>query len=520
MAKVTLNDISDVLGFNQKDSPTDFHCYGTIVSVDNENGTYEVSINRDENITVEATKFAGAARGDTVMVTVMPNGYATITGRVGGDKDALDAKELIETSNQYFWHKETGIDNGTHITEIPREDFESSPGTTGNLLATSDGIVVRSGLVPVSSFTRDSIEMRNSREEDILKIYKTTHTYGQVVRKSLSRSEQKINVDTELSDIYANSGFTLYFKYPASATIVGPGTKISFVYGTSSTLTFSTTNYDFKFVYDASTGFINSYVMGLHDYTAATVRYTYALYESTTIGAPTYSFGIHNNIELPDIVQEYDEDTDRGNFSTIIGQELLAFDDCSLTIGKYNQNSSRSKNKAFVIGNGTSPGARNDALTATWNGVLNTYGETGTEIGYHAYNDTNDSEVFCGFGTGGTAHGVYSRTLGRWLIYSNGTDVFLNSINTKNLTMVYTQNKSVGSIAAGSRSEGTIAITSRTNYTPIGIVGYELSGTGAGSCFMAKLRVVGTNVEYYIRNTGTSAASVSLTVDILYKATI
>ena len=97
MAKTTLEDLAKV--FKTKEPKKDFHYYGQIVSVDRENRTYEVSINRDESITVEAARLVGAGVGDTVMVTVMANGYATVTGRVGGDMDASDAQRTADNAS-------------------------------------------------------------------------------------------------------------------------------------------------------------------------------------------------------------------------------------------------------------------------------------------------------------------------------------------------------------------------------------------------------------------------------------
>ena len=97
MAKTTLEDLAKV--FKTKEPKKDFHYYGQVVSVDRENRTYEVSINRDESITVEAARLVGAGVGDTVMVTVMANGYATVTGRVGGDMDASDAQRTADNAS-------------------------------------------------------------------------------------------------------------------------------------------------------------------------------------------------------------------------------------------------------------------------------------------------------------------------------------------------------------------------------------------------------------------------------------
>ena len=96
MAKVTLNDLSKALGLNEKEPNKDFHYYGTIVDSNPSDNTYQVSINRDTNISVEAARLVGAARGDTVMVTVMANGYATVTGRLGGDLDATEAQRAAD----------------------------------------------------------------------------------------------------------------------------------------------------------------------------------------------------------------------------------------------------------------------------------------------------------------------------------------------------------------------------------------------------------------------------------------
>ena len=100
MAKVTLNDLSKALGLNEKEPNKDFHYYGTIVDSNPSDNTYQVSINRDANISVEAARLVGAGIGDTVMVTVMSNGYATVTNRLGGDKDAVDAqRKAVEAAD-------------------------------------------------------------------------------------------------------------------------------------------------------------------------------------------------------------------------------------------------------------------------------------------------------------------------------------------------------------------------------------------------------------------------------------
>lgn len=69
---------------------------------------------------------------------------------------AETASTEIRAVNQYFWHTTTGDDAGAHITEVPKDEWNDSTSENyhsgGNLLATSDGIVVRDGLDTLATF--------------------------------------------------------------------------------------------------------------------------------------------------------------------------------------------------------------------------------------------------------------------------------------------------------------------------------------------------------------------------------
>ena len=72
--------------------------------------------------------------------------------------NALNALQIAEDTNQYFWHTESGTDTGAHITEIPQEDFIADPANGGgNLLARSNGIAVRDGLVELAQFSANEV---------------------------------------------------------------------------------------------------------------------------------------------------------------------------------------------------------------------------------------------------------------------------------------------------------------------------------------------------------------------------
>ena len=108
--------------------------------------------------------------GDVVQVRVA-DGRAWITGNATApptdDKEAIEAKniaikatataneshELAEEalskiagdSNQYFWHVEEGTDTGSHITEVPQDEFVANP-QGANIIIRSIGLALRDAL--------------------------------------------------------------------------------------------------------------------------------------------------------------------------------------------------------------------------------------------------------------------------------------------------------------------------------------------------------------------------------------
>lgn len=107
-----LKDLADGLGLNDKQARGDTHAYGEVMAI-NEDGTYQVSLNGSDT-TVRCARLTGAKVGDTVMVTLLKNGYAVVTGCVGGDRDAEDANEWT----QYLYFDEnTGLDVGYRENE-------------------------------------------------------------------------------------------------------------------------------------------------------------------------------------------------------------------------------------------------------------------------------------------------------------------------------------------------------------------------------------------------------------------
>lgn len=155
---VTLSELANVLNLNAKDIKVDHHVYGEVKSI-NSDKTYEVALNGSDT-TTRCARLAGAKIGDTVLVTILANGYAVVTSTVGGDTDAADALEIAGDTAQHVWVTETGDDTGLHITEITKEDFLVDPDNGGgNLLAKTDGLYMRDGLTKLAEFKPSDVKI-------------------------------------------------------------------------------------------------------------------------------------------------------------------------------------------------------------------------------------------------------------------------------------------------------------------------------------------------------------------------
>lgn len=83
------------------------------------------------------------------------------------NSDISDARNIADSTAQYFWFKSTGTDTGAHISEKTQAEFIASP-SGGNLLARSNGIAVRDGLQELAVFSLSTrIGLANSSRTEI-----------------------------------------------------------------------------------------------------------------------------------------------------------------------------------------------------------------------------------------------------------------------------------------------------------------------------------------------------------------
>ena len=157
---VTNEDLSKALGLSGGTGGGNRLVYGKITAK-NQDGTYQVDLD-GSGTTAQCARFTGADVGDVVAVNIMDNGHTAVSGRVGGDKDALEAKQIAGNTNQYFWHTETGTDTGAHITEVTQEEFLQDPTNGGgNLLARSNGIALRNGLIELATLRQSGLDVNS-----------------------------------------------------------------------------------------------------------------------------------------------------------------------------------------------------------------------------------------------------------------------------------------------------------------------------------------------------------------------
>lgn len=74
------------------------------------------------------------------------------------------------------------------------------------------------------------------------------------------------------------------------------------------------------------------------------------------------------------------------------------------------------------------------------------------------------------------------------------------------------------SVAAGAY-QGIDIAAAKTGYTPIGILTFEKSGGGSGHCVISNMSISGTTLKLGVRNQASTAGTVIVKCNVLYKKT-
>lgn len=166
---ISLDEIAKTFNLDPRDVKQDFSAYGEVKSI-NEDKTYQVALNGSD-VTVKCARLVGAKVGDVVLVTVLKNGYAVVTGCVGGDTDATDALTAAEEA-------QTAV-GGSIVTD------------TLHYLATN----LSSGVTTSTPGWTTTIQSMTSTNRYLW----TYHTYHKA-------SGQSVNTDPVITGVYGEQG--------------------------------------------------------------------------------------------------------------------------------------------------------------------------------------------------------------------------------------------------------------------------------------------------------------------------
>lgn len=148
--------------------------YTATATSDSSNGAVDVVLSDtvtgdgiDDSVSVELPTTVSVRKGDTVLVT----GYggevlksAVVTGDLGGgDRIRDEVDNIVSATSQYFWTVDG--EDGAHVTNVPQEQFLEDP-SGANLLANSNGILLRDGETYLSAFTTDGMTVYDGNGND------------------------------------------------------------------------------------------------------------------------------------------------------------------------------------------------------------------------------------------------------------------------------------------------------------------------------------------------------------------
>lgn len=279
--------------------------------------------------------------GDSVIINLTGNDNAkspTVMGVVGrgdemasgieqAEKVSSEAQAAVAATNQHFFHD----DNGVHIATQPDDG-----GTGPNLLANSQGVLLRDGEKIMSAHTPSGFTVYNGKGNDAGNV---VATFGATVKIGNDNYRAQLLLDNDSLDI--GDGVHIGYKL-VDGNILPPlydkdGNPIGGGVGWIAYYPF------FSF------GGMNDTVIGVNSVEMANGRaeanLSVAACGGTTSGNAPYSFAA--------------------------GDGTITEAARAIALGKFNE----TKDALFVVGNGTSPDSRSDALIVRENGNAEVSGD-------------------------------------------------------------------------------------------------------------------------------------------------
>lgn len=263
-------------------------------------------------------------------------------------KDIFANSLVSGNTNQHFWFTGSGTDTGAHITEITREEFLEDPENGGgNLVARSNGIAIRNGLIDIAAFTSDSVHLGYDSANMFAGVEITTSSITfKPVFGSVPFKYGNIEAGVAITQRLKGTGGrvdTLVFRPSGSFNVTIDGVPVTTGYRSAIPRNEDYGNFWFVEPYPAEGSEI-------------VITYT------TLNEMPIYQFGI-GVAESPFGVVEGLQCNASGAFSHAQNLATIASGEAQTAIGKYNV---ENEECAFIIGNGN--GTRSNALMVDWDG--------------------------------------------------------------------------------------------------------------------------------------------------------
>ena len=234
--------------------------------------------------------------------------------------------------------------------------------------------------------------------------------------------------------------------------------------------------------------------------------------------------------------------TASGDYSHAQNRKTIAAKEAQTALGRYNKEDTTAGaygDYAVIIGNGASENSRSNALTVSWQGSVETAGYIQIPKGKNIYleGDNYINKFYCSTGSG--TDNIYYKTDGyhAFLTADSTTRFYIQNtqVNSnvpykaggvKLFTIGWTAEVDNAQIAANGYADYKITIPSKSNYTPIAVVGYYFANATTNG---ANSSSISCNMAYYVssenkarlmcRNHASSVARVRYAAAILYVAT-
>lgn len=496
-------------------------------TADSSDGT--VTVQLEDGDVIEVGTIGSVSSGDTVTIHVQRGEAQVIASEGWGDamQAAVDeATAIAEATGQHFWHDT----NGAHVTEVTQDQWAQSQ-TGHNILVNSLGILLRKALNYIAAWTGSALSFYDGDGNAASNV---TASFGSAGAQIGKVDESHIELDYRSLRLIDKEG-NEYFEVEDLRDSSGTGEAVNTFTGDGSTQTFylSPHAYDTSYtvsVSDSSGGTPVEHTDRVYFPSAPTDGAIITVaYRSSSYGLKAYTVGIRASGSMVGIMSyaEGSHNTASGNLSHAEGNLSVASGEVSHAEGLSNTASGHSSHaegwRSIASGDDAHAEGGWTEASGKFSHAQNyrtvAEGRAQTVLGmYNVADSTSAVIVGNGTGTGGTPHSNAmtldwdgNAELAGGLSLYGGTS-FEDCFVTDEVTAT------IGSIAAGAAKWVNVA-TAKTGYAALAMVGYYLNGANMLVPYCARLN--GTNAQFALRNSASSASSATATIvaQVLYVKT-